>query len=401
MTDTVPPGGCPVTGVAGTVDFDHHDESMTHEQVWQAYRRMQDTCPVARSEHHGGFWVLTRFENVVAAAHDPQTFSSGSGHLVPMVGDNRAIPIDFDPPRHTELRKLFSAAISPRIAKDKEPATRTFIESTLAGLVERGGGELVEELALPLPLWMLGQIVGLSAGATEQLRPLTEASWQRISTESMQEARAGVYALMGEEYDAEPGRTDHIGWLRDEAMVEGRRVSRDEAINVLVGFAIAGHETTLHAVGNLLYQLAVDRPLQERLRAEPEIIPKVVEESLRLRAPAQLFARKATTDTSVAGVGIAAGDQVLLAYAAANRNPDRFPDPDVFDPDREGRQHLSFGWGIHQCAGAPVARMEMRVLLDVLRGLPPFELDGEAEFSHLEGGHHMGPRRLPVRFLPS
>lgn len=378
--------------------FDHHDRSMAADQLWDTYRDMQATCPVAHSERHGGFWVLTGFDDVRAAGRAHDTYTSGAGVRVPAIGDNRAIPLDFDPPRHTDYRKLFTRAITPHIAAEKEPAVRAFLHERWSRVAERRTGELVADIALPLPLWMLSQIVGLSPGATSRLRPLTEESWHRISTESMATARDAIYALMGEEYDSGPGREDYIGWLRDEATVDGRRVTRAEAVNVLVGFAIAGHETTLNAVGNLLYQLAIDPVLQQRIRGDPGIIPAVVEESLRLRAPAQLFGRKVVTDTEVGGVRIPAGDHVLLAYAAANRDPRRFPDPETFDPDRPKLQHLSFGWGIHQCAGAPLARMEMRTLLSVVAGHPAFELAGDAEFSRLEGGFHLGPRSLPVRF---
>ena len=127
-------------------------------------------------------------------------------------------------------------------------------------------------------------------------------------------------------------------------------------------------------------------------------LPALVEESLRLKAPAHLFGRTVTADAELGGMTLHAGDKVMLVYAAANRDPRRFPDPDAFDVDRPRRQHFSFGWGIHQCVGASLVRMEMQVIADVLCDLPYLALDGEPEFSGLEGGHHMGPRRLPLRF---
>ncbi|NWL10400.1 hypothetical protein DM793_03660 [Paenarthrobacter nitroguajacolicus] len=379
--------------------FDHHDASLDYDQIWTRYRELLAESPLTYSQEHGGFWVMTKFEDIVAAGSTPETFSSASAHLIPMNKSKPAAAIDFDEPEHGQYRALFFHALKPKVVKSLEPDVKDFIRSRLTRLVANGQADFVAELALPLPLWMLSKLTGMSTESVGKLRSLTEASWERISQEPMQLARAPLYALMKEEYEKNSGKDNFLGWLHDEATMDGQPVTEDEALNVLVSLAVAGHETTLHAVGNLIYQLALDPSLQQRIRTEPGIIPAVVEESLRLRAPAQLFGRKLTRTITVRDTTLNQGDRVLLAYAAGNRDPDRFEDPESFNPDRSDMVHLSFGWGIHGCVGAGLARMEMRTLLSELRELPTFELAGEPSFSHLEGGHHLGPSRLPIRFL--
>lgn len=382
-------------------NFDHHNPNLDAETLWNQYAKMQQQGPVVRSEMHGGFWMLTHYEDVDRVARDPETFSSASGHLIPEKGNLRVIPIDYDPPMHGQYRALMSRLLSR--VRDIEPEVRGYLSTLVDSLTARRKCELVSELALPLPLWVLARFVGLSESALQVLRGVTEDMWNRVNNEALESARASLYELMGQELDRHTASGDYIAWLTEEARVDDRLVTHEEAVSVLVSFAIAGHETTLNAVGNLLYDLATVPGLQRRIHEEPEIIPFVVEESLRLRAPAQLYARTVTKDSEIHGTKLKAGDKVFLAYAAANRdpkvyeNPDRF-DPDRFRPERKTSPHLSFGRGIHLCVGASLARMEMRNLLEELRERPMFSLTEEAIFSHLEGGHHMGPRSLPAIF---
>jgi len=380
----------------GTVEFDNHARDLDETTVWEAYEAARSVGPVVWSDVHGGFWMVTGYEEVVAALTDFETFASGDGHLIPMIGSTRGIPIDFDPPVHKDYRALMTPPVARAHIEAMREVVRRFVETRL--LHEDGVAfDGVSELALPLPLMVLQELIGLSEEAIGQLRPLTESMWKRVSTESLGSARAEIFALMGEELDRLADTESYVGRLLSRA-VGDRPIERDEAVRVLAMFAIAGHETTLHAVGNLLLDLASRPELQLRLAEDRSLIPAVVEESLRLRAPAHLFGRTVRADTTLGGVRLREGEKVMLVYAAANRDPGRFAEPDAFELGRPRQPHLSFGWGIHQCVGAPMVRMEMQTIVDVIAARPTLRLAGEVEHSGLEGGHHMGPKRLPLVF---
>ena len=156
----------------------------------------------------------------------------------------------------------------------------------------------------------------------------------------------------------------------------------------------------MNATGNLLLYLAERPQEQVRLRQDPERIPSLIEESLRYDNPTHLFARTVTRDTMLGGTNMRKGDKVVLLYASGNRDPDQFEHAEQFKPQRNPKHHLAFGRGSHLCPGATLARTELRILLEeLLNAHPPFELASEAVWSHMEGGHHMGVARLPVKFL--
>jgi cytochrome P450 len=387
------------------VDLDPYDPGLTEPGVWDAYAAARAAGPVVRSGRRGGFWVLTGFDDVRSALRDPATFSSASGHRIPTDGTQRAIPIDFDPPLHTAYRRLMTPALSPARVREMKP----FLERTIADLVARfaaaGGGDVVREVALPLPLLVLTELVGFAPDTVAQFREVTEQMWGSLTGGDEEVdfagARTRVYELMQREL-ADHRAHGRAGFVTDllGAEVDGRPLDEDEMTSILATFAVAGHETTMNSASTLVHLLVEQPHLQDRLRADPGLAPRVVEEMLRHRSPAQNFARRATCPVTVAGQDIAEGEAVLLSFAAANRDPDRFPDPDRFDVDRDTRGHLGFGWGIHLCPGAALARSELSILLTALTTHPPMRAAGDAVWSSLQGGNHLGPTTLPIRFSP-
>jgi cytochrome P450 len=396
MTAEPTVGGCP----AHDTRFDPYDPGLTEPTVWEAYARLHESGPVAWSSARGGFYILTGFAEVQAALRDPGVFSSAAGHRIPTDGTQTSIPIDFDPPLHTAYRALFARALAPQRVRDLEPFLRARIEHLVDRLVEAGGGDFVSAVALPLPLEVLTEVVGFSADTVSRFRAVTERLWGRVGQGmTFAEAAAEIAGLMREEIrahsKAQPG--DFISWLLD-VEIEGRPLTEDEIASALASLAVAGHETTMNTSSALMLLLAENPLLQDRLRDVPAGISGMVEETLRFRSPAQNFARRTTSEVEVGGVRIPAGSAVLLSYAAANRDPSRFPHPDRFDADRPGRGHLAFGWGIHQCVGAALARLELRILLETLRTRPRFRLAGAAEWSPLQAGNHLGLHALPLIF---
>ena len=403
--DSHPIGGDTVTcsaaqGGAPEFTLDPYDRALNEPEVWDVYDRLRSAGPVAHSETRGGFYLLGGFDEVRTALRNPAMFSSAHGHRIPTDGTQKSIPIDVDPPLHTEYRKVMTQAVSPARVR----AMRPFLTALIGGLVEdfrrRGGGDFVRGVALPLPLQVLTELVGFSPDTVMRFRELTETMWGRIAHVDFSEARGEIYALMKAELDDHRStgpREDFVSQLL-KATVHERLLTEDEQIRILSTFAVAGHETTMNASSTLLWLLTSQPDVQARLRENPSAAPRYVEEMLRYRTPAQNFARRTTCPVAIGDVEIPEGQGVLLSFAAANRDPDRFPEPDRFDPDRDSRGHLAFGWGIHQCMGASLARLELAVLLETLCNHPPVRLDGDVTWSGLQGGNHLGPTRLPLRF---
>lgn len=392
---TAPPRGCP----AHEVDLDPYDPALTEPTVWDVYTDVRERGAVAHSAARGGFYLLGRFADVRSALLDPGTFSSASGHRIPVDGSQKVLPIDFDPPLHTAYRKLMRPALEPRRVRALRPVLQTRVEALVDSYVRAGGGDFVAAVALPLPLQVLIEVVGFAPGSVARFREITEDLWSDLTTTSFPEAVAAIADLMrGEVARHRTHRPDDYLTALLDAEVEGRPVRDDEIVGTLMSLAVAGHETTMNSASALAYLLATDPGLQDEVRAAPDRAAEYVEEMLRLRSPAQNFARRTTRDIEVDGTTVPAGSGVLLSFAAANRDPRQFPDPDRFDVERGGRGHLAFGWGIHLCIGAALARTELALLLEALAAHPPFRLDGEVAFGPLQGGNHLGPTRLPLRF---
>ncbi|WP_406630733.1 cytochrome P450 [Amycolatopsis sp. WGS_07] len=379
--------------------FDPYAETLTEPEVWSVYADLQARCPVAHSPERGGFWMVSRFDDVRAALKDPETFSSAWGHRVPTTVEHGSIPINFDPPLHTQYRKLMTPFFTPSRVRELRPRLAEVMAEMIGRFRRDGGGDFVSAVALPFPLQVLVELLGFSEDTVSGLRELTEGLWAKVADFDYADAMQDIFALMRKELaEHRTSRRDDFVTSLLDATVDDRPLTEDEQCRMLSALAVAGHETTMNSMSTLVFLLVSDPALQQRMRARPELAPHYVDEMLRLRTPAQNFARKTTREVEIGGVTIPEGDAVLLSYAAANRDPAKFPDPDRFDPDRDTRGHLGFGWGIHQCLGSVLARAELTVLLETLAAQPPVRAAGEAKWSPLHGGHHLGPVVLPVRF---
>lgn len=377
--------------------FDPYE--LTIESVNEVYRQLLTRCPVARSDRYGGFWVLSRYKDVSAALRDPGTYISGQGvHIPYREGHLRVAPLDFDPPDHTRYRNVITPPLSQQAVARLEDFIRGLIKSLVEPVVAKGGGEVIEEIAVPLPLQVISHILGLSPSASKTVRVMTERMWKEYEQMGDEARRPLGEFLLQEANDRrrEP-RDDYLTQLAT-GEADGKPLNDEELASILVALANAGHQTTLNAVGNTLLHLATHPEDQARVRQEPAIIPTLVEESLRFYPPVHMFLRTLTRDVVIDGTTMKAGDKVMLVYAAANRDPEQFPDPERFIMDRPANRHFAFGFGIHFCMGAPLARTELRILLEELAKHPPFTLAGVPTYSGMEGGHHLGVTYLPLAF---
>ncbi len=292
-------------------------------------------------------------------------------------------------------------ALSPRRVRSMKP----FLEQTVAGLLQRfadnGGGDFVRDVALPLPLLVLTELVGFTTDTVRQFREITEDMWKHLGAEAddvdFTGARRQIYDLMRAELRRERPADGFIASLRD-AEIDGRALTEDEQISVLATLAVAGHETTMNSASTLCTCSWSTRTGRIGYAETRSWHPATWRRCCATAAPAQNFARQVTCPVTIADRAFDEGDTVLLSFAAANRDPDRFADPDHFDPDRDPRGHLGFGWRIHQCLGSALARAELTILLTTLTTHPPLRAAGEARWSGLQGGNHLGPTILPVRF---
>ncbi|WP_199435253.1 cytochrome P450 [Qaidamihabitans albus] len=394
-------GTCPVAGVS-TVDFDHHDAALDDDRIWAAYAAVREHGNVAWSPAHGGFWVVSGFDAVRQALRDPGSFSSGEGHRIPGNAAVRSIPIDFDPPLHTAYRAIVMEALRPEKVRALRPWLNKTIDNLWSAFRDNGGGDAVSQVALPLPLAVLEKLIGFSPESVAQFREHTERLAASVTSPEQHAAdRVAIAEVLRGELDRHRATRpdDYITWLL-RAEIDGRLLEERELVSVLNTLAVAGHETTMNSVGSLLYLLATDAGLQRSVREERVPPAQVVEETFRFRTPAQMFSRYTTREVTLDGTTIPAGQWVLLLYAAANRDPARFADADVVRPGRPERGHLAFGWGIHQCVGAALARYELHTLLTTMNRSDPIALDGRPVFTGVEAGVHYGFRSLRLRFLP-
>ncbi|MFF3625311.1 cytochrome P450 [Streptomyces sp. NPDC002467] len=346
---------------------------------YAAYRRLRETAPVQRVTGPGGSpaWLVTRYDDVRAALADPR-LSLDKRHAAEGSYRGLSLPpaldanlLNMDPPDHTRLRRLVGRAFTPqRVAELRGPIRRT-ADDLLDALGTHGRTDLITAYAAPLPITVICDLLGVPDDHRKDFRAWTT---ELISPDPArpQAAKQAVVAMLAffteliahkREHPADDLLSDLIA-VRD---TDGDRLGEDELTSLAFLILMAGYENTVQLIGNAVLAL-LDRPeLLTALRLDPSGIPRAVEELARLEGPALLAIRRfPTEDVTIAGVTVPAGETVLLSLSAANRDPDRFPDPDRLDFTRDTTGHLALGHGIHYCLGAPLARAETEIALEAL-----------------------------------
>jgi cytochrome P450 len=391
----------PTMADPGALGFDPHDLGFI-ANPYPVYSRLREAGPI---HYYAGTnqWIVPRYEDVNRLLRD-RRFGRTYHHLAtheemgrppepewhaPFWDLIRAGILDMEPPDHPRVRKLVSKAFTPRRVEELRP----YVQGIMEGLVDRvaGSGEfdLIKEIAEPLPVTVIAELLGVPESDRHLLRPWSAEICRMYELNPTDEdARAAVAA--SEEFSAylrelsrsrrrEP-KEDLISALT-QVVEEGEKLTEQELIGTCVLILNAGHEATVNVTGNGWWSLFRNPDQLRRLREDHSLVPRAVEELMRFDTPLQMFERWVLEDVEIHGQEVARGQELALLFGSANHDPKVFKRPDELDVGREHNPHMSFGAGIHFCLGAPLARIELQTSFGtLLRRLPAMELVDEPEW---------------------
>jgi cytochrome P450 len=356
-------------------------------------------------------WQVFRYDDYNTVSTNPQFFSSDFSPVFPVPEELKLLmgPGTFggiDPPKHGPLRKLVSQAFTPRRMAALEPRIAEVTRELLAGLGERTEIDVVTELAYPLPVTVIAELLGVPAADQDKFREWVDVILNNEGMEypnlpddfaqtmgpAIKEWAEYLYAKIAEKR-AEPSEDLMSGLIESE--VDGRRLTDEEIVNIVALLLTAGHISSATLLSNLFIVLDEHPQAQAALRADRSLIPGAIEETLRFRSPFNNIFRLLKEDTDILGVPMKAGQMVVAWSQSANRDAAQFPDPDTFDVRRTANRHMAFGHGIHHCLGAFLARMEAKVFLDLA-------FDEFASFTvHHDRAEFYEADQLTARHLPA
>ena len=389
--------------------YDPYDRAIGADPhpVW---RRMRDEAPLYRNERFD-FFALSRFQDVLDASVDTETYSSARGTLLEMMGKELPIrPMIFmDPPEHDRLRALVSRAFTPRHIAELEPSIRAIVRGYLDRQLGGSGFDFVADFGAKVPMMVIASMLGVPQEDREQIREWTDQMLHREPGELDPGPRigpilgqlAGCFMRYLNERRARPADDMMTELLRAEIEDEAgatRRLSDPELLAFIMLISGAGNETVARLLGFAGATLAAFPGEREKLVARPELIPNAIEELLRYEAPSPVQGRTVMRDVEWHGVAVPAGSVILLLTGSAGRDERQYADPDRFDVERSIGRHVAFGYGAHFCLGASLARLEARVALEeVLARFPRWDVDWSGA-ERVTTSTVRGFAKLPIRF---
>lgn len=383
-------------------DFDVADDEYVADPN-KVFARLRAQRPIAYSARHGGYWLISRYDDVRDAARNTAVFSSRGGITIPSVNSPMPfLPIELDPPDHPQYRKPLQHWFSVGKLLALEDDIRTIVNEQLDAVVDGKQADVCSALAGPVPPIVIAKLLGLGKADWPMFRRMAEQMVQAAEegdAAANAEALLWLFGYMTEQLALrKDGSGDDLLTFIAQMQISGQTISDQEAMSLALFMLIAGHETTTAALGWLLLHLARDADAQQRLRTDPALIGRAVEEVLRLDSPVPGLARTVALPVTLHGVDLCVGDRVLLSWASANRDAETFSEPEKLVIDRTNNGHVAFGSGIHRCLGANLARLEMRIVAEqVLRRIPTFRLDERTDVV-ISGVLARGPRSFGVRW---
>jgi cytochrome P450 len=366
------------------------------------YHRLRREDPVHFSPTVG-VWVITRYADVMSVLRDPRVsasvlhwtgyekffFRRGSQGVSPMAETYTKWMLQMDPPDHTRVRGLFTKAFTSRAVERMRGQIQQITDEMIDAFLPHGQCELMEDLAYPLPIRVIATMLGLPVEDHARIKEMSEGVLPSLTPALSARAAAEVNRNVVEfrEYvrkHAAIRRTeprDDLLSAMVAATENGQRLSEDELLATCILLVFAGHATTVQLTASAILQLLANPDQLQLLRSDPSLLDGTIEEALRWSSPTQIVYRTTLQDLNVGGKTIPQGNLLFVSLAAANRDPEQFPDPDRFDIRRANNsRHLAFGNHIHYCAGAPLARLEGQIAVEtLLRRLPNLKLAGRVE----------------------
>ena len=349
-----------------------------------------------------GIWGAASHELVSLMSRDWHTFCSGQGSR-----PESSVPsmINFDAPEHTKRRRLVGTGFTPRRVADHEPYLRAKVTELLDAVIDRGHCDVVADIATPLPMYMIGELMGLPEGDHHTL-----LHWSDLFATGGEAIRADVERavvewndyIMAKVAERRGGNGDDLVSLVVNAEWEGQSLSDLDIMFETMLILVGGDETTRHVISGGMAALLQHPEQLRRLQDDLSLLPGAIEEMLRWSSPIRNMNRTATRDTEVNGFRIHEGDRILLLYPSANRDEAVFADPFAFDITRSPNDHVAFGaYGRHHCLGAPLARLELRILFEeLLTRFTDFELASDHDLEWRRGNFVLGINSVPMTFRP-
>ncbi|TVY02462.1 cytochrome P450 [Mycolicibacterium porcinum] len=372
----------------------------------EAYRWMRTNQPVFRDRN--GLAAATTYQAVLDAERNPELFSSAGG----IRPDQPGMPymIDMDDPAHVLRRKLVNSGFTRKRVMDKVPSIVNLCDTLIDAVCERGECDFVRDIAAPLPMAVIGDMLGVLPTEREMLLKWSDdlvcglsSHLDETAVNMLMETFAAYTAFTMDviaKRRAEP--TDDLFSILVNAEVEGQRMSDDEIVMETLLILIGGDETTRHTLSGGTDQLLRNRDQWERLVADQSLLPGAIEETLRWTSPVKNMCRTLTADTTFHGTDLKAGEKIMLMFESANFDEAVFENPDEFRIDRNPNSHLAFGFGTHFCLGNQLARLELRLMLErLLTRLPDLRLADDKALPLRPANFVSGPEAMPVVFTPT
>ena len=366
---------------------------------------LRERCPVAHTERFGGGWLPTRYEDVAGIAYDTEHFSSRAIimsnfrpplSIAPIGG---APPISSDPPFHHDARKLLLPAFTKTAVAKQEGSTKAFCHSLIDAFEGQDVVDAAYDYAQHIPMRVIADMLGFPQEDGPQFREFVENTLEGINLppeERIARMTKLFDYLLAQVHDHLDNPREDLTTYLLNAELYGSKLDPSHVVGAMTLLLIAGIDTSWSAIGASLWHLARTPADRERLVADPRLLPTAMEEFLRAYAPVTM-ARLVKQDMNWRGVDMKAEDWILLSFPAANRDSAQFDRADEVVIDREVNRHAAFGLGIHRCLGSHLARMELRVALEVwLERIPEFSL-ADPSAVKWSAGQIRGPRTLPLR----
>jgi cytochrome P450 family 142 subfamily A polypeptide 1 len=372
-----------------------------------AFAWMRKEAP-AFFDEKSGVWGITRYADIKSISKDPGTFSNAGG----IRPDSDALPmmIDTDAPEHFRRRRLVSEGFTPRRIRESEEGIRAVCDSIIDRVCEQGSADFVKDIAAPLPMIVIGNMLGVAPEDRDDLLRWSDDMLKALGSPdptAMEGATmaaieyAGYITAVAEQRRRDSQTDDLIGTLV-HAEIEGDRLDESSLIYESLLILIGGDETTRHVISGGMYELLTHPDQLAQLAADRDKLPLAVEEMLRWVTPIKNMARTMTRDVEMHGQTMAKGQKLLLLYPSANRDETVFDDPETFDIGRTPNDHMAFGFGAHFCLGNRLARMELAVMFDrLLDRLPDLVLASDEEPPKRAANFVSGYETMPVTFTPT